>query len=452
MSTVSKTISLAAASSQYLSASDSTSLSTTGNQTHEGWVSLNSNPSSGSGYVIFTKYRAAAGARGIAVNYENSAGTFRFHARTSADGTNVSEGTLNYTLSSGFHYLRFVYSTSGTMDIYVDDLTTKVGTISGLTASIFDNSEPYKIGGNTDIDGYLDGKISVWRVWNATHTTWDKFTVYGSAQTNMSAEWSLDNVLTDASGNSNTLTNNGSATFGTTLPGGLDGGIGFDTSAKDAGSGASSRTFAHTVNTSNEILIVCAFSNQVSNPITGVTYNGVSMTAIGTFQSGTGAGGLIFYYLLNPATGTNNVVVSQTGTNYLLGASASYVTAKQSGQPDSQAQGEPGTTTTITLTTTVVAANCWLIAAATSSGGTGYTASGTMRQSTSDPFGLQDSNGTISTGSQSLTFTNSTSAAHSPWQIISIAPAVAVTDTQEARQKARHTPLHFMSPGSVTKI
>ena len=211
---------LTAASSQSFSAADSTSLSITGDQTHEGWYKFSTLPSSGNGMNLISKYNPTGSQRGLSVVYENSAGTYRFHVRTSANGSTVSEGTVNYTLSTNtWYYLRFVYRASaGEMDFYVDNLTTPVGTEGALTGSIFDNTAPYRIGANTEISGNFDGKISVVRVWSNQHTANDKCTVYGSAQTNMAAEWSLDNVLTDASGNGNTLTNNNSATFGVDVP------------------------------------------------------------------------------------------------------------------------------------------------------------------------------------------------------------------------------------------
>jgi len=204
-------------STQYFSASDSASLSPTGNQTHEGWIKWASTPSSGNGVIVFSKYAASGTDRGIAMSYENSAGTLRFHVRTSSDGSTVSEGTLNYTVSTGsWNHYRFVYSTAGSVQIYVDQVS--IGTISSLATSIKDNAAAYQIGFNTDIDGHIAAQVSLWRVWDTTHTTNDVCTVYGTTTTNLQAEWSLDSVLTDGSGNSNTLTNNGSATFTADVP------------------------------------------------------------------------------------------------------------------------------------------------------------------------------------------------------------------------------------------
>lgn len=67
--------------------------------------------------------------------------------------------------------------------------------------------------------------------------------------------------------------------------------------------------------------------------ITGVTYNGVSMTELATYspQSSSGGGSIAFFYLAAPATGTNNISVSWTGSNsYLGGTASSFVNIGQS--------------------------------------------------------------------------------------------------------------------------
>lgn len=206
-------------SSQSFSAADSASLDNTGNQTHEGWLWFDTTPGTGVGYCIFDKYAATGNQRGISVVYENSGGTLRWLARISTAGTggSVTSGTLNYTVTTGeWHHYRFVYSTAGTIQIYVDG--SSIGTISSLGTSVFSNSASYRLGYNAEIASYFDGKISLWRVWAETHTASDTCAVYGSGTANLQAQWTLDNELTDGSGNSNTLTNNGAATFPSSVP------------------------------------------------------------------------------------------------------------------------------------------------------------------------------------------------------------------------------------------
>ena len=79
-------------------------------------------------------------------------------------------------------------------------------------------------------------------------------------------------------------------------------------------SGAATYTWSHTVlNTLHRILIVVV--GCYSNATPSVTYGGVAMTAIGTaVNSGNNLRASAFY-LLNPAVGTANVVVSGVSTS-----------------------------------------------------------------------------------------------------------------------------------------
>lgn len=102
--------------------------------------------------------------------------------------------------------------------------------------------------------------------------------------------------------------------------------------AADGGNNSSasnSLTFSYTVGTgANRLLVVYVGSG--ANNITGVTYAGVAMTLAA--QSATGNNSI--YYLLNPPSGSNSVVITAATTQGLFGAAADYTGAAQSGQPD----------------------------------------------------------------------------------------------------------------------
>lgn len=211
---------LVQASNQYLSVADNASLSLTGAQTWEGYFNFTTLPALGDANMLLNKYVTATNNRSFSVELVNNAGTYQFQTRTSATGAGGTGGTtVNWTPSTGtWYFIRFVYSTAGTVDIYVDDMTTKIGTSTGLDTSIFDSTAPFEIGHSDFRTNNFNGRVSLVRVWTGSHTTNDKCTVYGTATTNMQAEWSLDNVLTDASGNGNTLTNNNTAVFSSGVP------------------------------------------------------------------------------------------------------------------------------------------------------------------------------------------------------------------------------------------
>lgn len=164
---------------------------------------------------------------------------------------------------------------------------------------------------------------------------------------------------------------------------------------------ASPQTWSHTTSGTNRILFVGAIST--ADTITGVTYNSVAMTLIGkTSYPGVGRQGVALFYLINPTSGANTVSV--TGSSTVSGFSSSFTGAQQSGQPDSFAATNPADGANLVMTTTVVASNCWLVACeADGAGGETAGAGTTIRQTHSFALTLSDSNGTVGTGSQSLT-------------------------------------------------
>ena len=118
-----------------------------------------------------------------------------------------------------------------------------------------------------------------------------------------------------------------------------------------------SKTWSHTCSGDNRILFVGVMALS-GDYITGVTYNGVSMTLIAKNNPGT-AERMYLYVLVNPASGANNVVASSTTSDYLYAGSASYTGAKQSSQPDSNTSNSQNSTTSYATSTTSVADNCW---------------------------------------------------------------------------------------------
>lgn len=117
------------------------------------------------------------------------------------------------------------------------------------------------------------------------------------------------------------------------------------------GTTASSSTFALSTSGANRYLIVVVTMYQFGNPSTPtVIYNGVSMTQLGSALSypsfGQGVRTTMFG-LANPASGSNNVVVTLDGSQTKFGVAATYWTdAKQTGSIGSvgTANAESGTT------------------------------------------------------------------------------------------------------------
>lgn len=183
-----------------------------------------------------------------------------------------------------------------------------------------------------------------------------------------------------------------------------------------------SLTFSHTTSGSNRILFVAAFGPS-TDILTGATYNGVSMTLIDKTAVG---GDLYIYlwYLIAPATGANNVVISASGSAQIQGGAISYTGAKQTGQPDASNKSNTDTTGTPTISVTTVADNSWAVLALRPSvGGTPTAGAGsTMRVAPTDGFAMADSNAAITpAGSYSMTI-NVTGSAGNAMVIASFAP------------------------------
>ena len=178
-------------------------------------------------------------------------------------------------------------------------------------------------------------------------------------------------------------------------------------------------TWSHTCTGTNLILVVGA--TKTSNDITGITYNSVALTA-GPNQAPTaGNEGAQLWFLVNPSTGANNIVITASTTR-LTGVAVSYTGAKQTGQPDSSNTGSAASATSLSVSTTVVASNCWLVMMTdTSAAGTSAGTGTTLREAASDGSDLWDSNGTVGTGAQALAI-NATSG-NLVGAIMSIAPS-----------------------------
>lgn len=131
---------------------------------------------------------------------------------------------------------------------------------------------------------------------------------------------------------------------------------------------ATSLTIAHTCAT-NAVLF--AHSMVPSGYTITATYAGISMELIRTdnmvFHS------VYYFKLLTPASGTNNVVFTSSGSTTILGESASYINSSRVTQPNASSLGTNSGTSPVTVSTTSTQDNCLHVgfgAASTDGGGT----------------------------------------------------------------------------------
>lgn len=161
--------------------------------------------------------------------------------------------------------------------------------------------------------------------------------------------------------------------------------IAHDSQGQGFAASGTSLSFAHACAGTDRILFLLAGRDTTVDDITGATYNGVAMTLIDTQTNSTDRI-LKLFYIVAPATGSNNVVISASGGSQALwGVTSSYTGVQQTGIPDAKSkQSASGTPFTNSVTT--VADNCWTILVTTTSATTPAASTGSV---------LRASNGTV---------------------------------------------------------
>lgn len=203
--------------------------------------------------------------------------------------------------------------------------------------------------------------------------------------------------------------------------------IAFDNAASGSASiAASSLTYSLTVGAgSNRILFVSAIVNINADTISSITYAGVAMTPTANTPLVANQS-LYLYYLVNPASGANNVVVTLSiGVSSIFSCASSYTGASQTGVPDSVGSAH-ATVTSGTVSTTVVAANSWMVGALRNdSNGNGTASTGTTQRTfVTGQTTLDDSGGALTSGSQSLNETWGGASTNFYALVASFAPSV----------------------------
>lgn len=201
--------------------------------------------------------------------------------------------------------------------------------------------------------------------------------------------------------------------------------IALDTSGTRSGTG----TLSFTCTGTNLILVVGVFGNTGDGTVTGMTYNGVSLTQAIEQTLPVGTQYVRLYYLIAPTTGTNNLVVSGTDPSCNIVAT-SYTGVKQTGQPDATVGNTALASTTVSATLTTVANNCWAIAMVRSSaaGETNNSSAAATNRSNTNGHNYWDSNGALTpAGDKTLSYSSSASN----WGLagISVSPVVVTNSS-----------------------
>ncbi len=190
----------------------------------EGWFKFDSLPATGTIYGICT---VGWTNQGVHLWYENVGGVYylRFYQHTWGTETRLASYTITLNTGQWYHIACTKNGNSGASNgiLYLDGVQVATATMN-LTGGA-GKAVNSLIGGtynNGSFMYYSTGNMSLFRVWSTVRTQAqiadNKCTVFGAAESGMRAEYSLDNVYTDASGNAYTLTAVNTPTFEAETP------------------------------------------------------------------------------------------------------------------------------------------------------------------------------------------------------------------------------------------
>ena len=221
--------------------------------------------------------------------------------------------------------------------------------------------------------------------------------------------------------------------------------IAFDGTANANQDSVSSITFSHTVtsNTNGILIVGVAIDSTANRSVSGITYNTIALTKVRSDDEPTTTLHSEVWYLLAPATGAHNVVVTFPGTmDGAVCVSVSLTGVDQSTPVDAQAGSTSNVTVaTDTVTVTTVADNSWVFDILCRNGAGGITATMVAHTNRTERANIADNTdgfvGAASTlgpktpaGSTVMDWTNSSNRTYS-MSAVSFDPAGAATPAFE---------------------
>lgn len=192
--------------------------------------------------------------------------------------------------------------------------------------------------------------------------------------------------------------------------------------------GATSLTYSHTTGSGSNRILIVGFTGDVtggSDDVSSVTYAGNAMTFINK-TDGVNNRWSYLYYILNPTTGANNVVITFSSSHWIQSGCVEYTGVQDIDANTTNESTISVTTLTTSVTTTVD--NSWTVLFECGySGGNDPTAgTGSTRRSgvtSFGAFGLFDSGGAITpAGSYSMTTNRSSSGYNISHNMVAIKP------------------------------
>lgn len=119
-------------------------------------------------------------------------------------------------------------------------------------------------------------------------------------------------------------------------------------------------------NTAGNMVIIGILVTNTTTTLSDVQYAGSAMTAVtgSPLNTGAGAGGneqISMYWIVNAATGANNITYTTSATTQTIVAAVSYSGAATTGQPDASDTTISSGTTDLTLDMTTATNDAWLV-------------------------------------------------------------------------------------------
>jgi hypothetical protein len=140
--------------------------------------------------------------------------------------------------------------------------------------------------------------------------------------------------------------------------------IAYDAQAKPDAVVATSLTYAHTCSGDNRVLFVGTMSAIGTNYVTGITHNGTSLTKIGDgiLTPSTNGRYTNLWYLVAPTTGAQNIVVTNSSSQFIESYSVSYTGVAQTGTINASGTNSRNSADNLETTLTTTVADCWFVA------------------------------------------------------------------------------------------
>lgn len=134
-----------------------------------------------------------------------------------------------------------------------------------------------------------------------------------------------------------------------------------DATSQTGSVGGASQTLEHTIAADANLLVVQVVSWGNNRTPSGVTWNGDAMTRVGDgVDNASGTNHAEIFYLLNPDTGTHDVVVTMPGSADGINTAATSLKGAHATPLDSTNEASTSLSDGVTTNITTVADDCWI--------------------------------------------------------------------------------------------